>query len=85
MLRHNDQTPYSQPTSPCHKPSFFFTSFLFHLFKTQNPRAILAGAALAGLGVISLFDHYLWTLAPGRLMLGLVTGLFVGQDTGHDA
>lgn len=60
-------------------------SFLFRLFKTQNPRAILVGATLMGLGVISLFDHYLWTLAPGRLMLGLVAGLFVGQDICHDA
>ena len=63
----------------------FFISFLFRLFKTQSPRAILVGATLMGLGVISLFDHYLWTLAPGRLMLGLVAGLFVGQDIGHDA
>jgi O-antigen ligase len=60
-------------------------SFLHRLLKTQNPNAILAGATLAGLGVISLFDHYFWTLAPGRLMLGLVIGLFMGQDTHHDA
>jgi hypothetical protein len=62
-----------------------FISFLYRLFKTQNPNAILAGAILTGLGVISLFDHYLWTLAPGRIMLGLVIGLFVGQDFGHEA
>jgi hypothetical protein len=62
-----------------------FISFLYRLFKTQNPNAILAGAILTGLGVISLFDHYLWTLAPGRIMLGLVIGLFVGQEFGHDA
>jgi len=59
-------------------------SFLFRLFKTQSPRAILAGAALTGLGVISLFDHYLWTLAPGRLMLGLGIGMFVG-GLSHEA
>ena len=51
----------------------------------KNPNAILAGAALTGLGFISLFDHYLWTLAPGRIMLGLVIGLFVGQDLNHEA
>jgi hypothetical protein len=62
-----------------------FISFLYRLFKTQNPNAILAGAILTGLGVISLFDHYLWTLAPGRIMLGLVIGLFAGQDFGHEA
>ena len=59
--------------------------FLYHLFKAENPNAILAGATLTGLGIISLFDHYLWTLAPGRLMLGLVLGLFVGQGISHDA
>jgi O-antigen ligase len=60
-------------------------SFFYRLFKTQNPEAILAGATLTGLCVISLFDHYLWTLAPGRLLLGLVIGLFVGQGTTYDS
>jgi O-antigen ligase len=60
-------------------------SFAQRLFKTQNPNAILAGATLAGLGVISLFDHYLWTLAPGRIMLGLVVGVFVGQEINDEA
>jgi len=63
----------------------FAISFLIRLFRTQNPNAILAGAALMGLGLIGLFDHYLWTLAPGRLLLGLAVGLFAGQDIGHDA
>jgi O-antigen ligase len=62
-----------------------FISFLFRLFKTRSPGAILAGAVLTGLGIISLFDHYLWTLAPGRLMLGLVIGLFAGQDVSYEA
>jgi O-antigen ligase len=57
-----------------------FISFAYRLFRTQNSNAILVGATLTGLGCISLFDHYLWTLAPGRLMLGLVVGLFLGQD-----
>jgi O-antigen ligase len=60
-------------------------SFFFRLFKTQNPQTILAGATLTGLCVISFFDHYLWTLAPGRLILGLVIGLFVGQATHYDS
>jgi hypothetical protein len=60
-------------------------SFLYHLFKAQNPNAILAGATLTGLGIISFFDHYLWTLTPGRLMLGLVIGLFLGQGISHEA
>ena len=62
-----------------------FISFGYRLIKTKNPNAILAGAALTGLGFISLFDHYLWTLAPGRMLLGLMIGLFMGQDRQHDA
>ena len=62
-----------------------FISFGYRLIKTKNPNAILAGAALTGLGFISLFDHYLWTLAPGRMLLGLMIGLFLGQDRQHDA
>jgi O-antigen ligase len=62
-----------------------FIAFAYRLLKTQEPNVILAGAVLTGLGVVSLFDHYLWTLAPGRLMLGLAIGLFAGQDTNHDA
>ena len=60
-------------------------SFVVHLFKTQDPNAILAGATLTGLGIIGFFDHYFWTIAPGRLMLGLAVGLFLGQDISHDA
>jgi O-antigen ligase len=62
-----------------------FISFAYRLFKTQDRNAILAGATLTGLGVISMFDHYLWTLGPSRLMLGLMIGLFVGQGIHHEA
>jgi O-antigen ligase len=47
--------------------------------QSTNPNAIIIGAVLLGLGVISIFDHYLWTLAPGRLMLGFALGLWEGQ------
>jgi O-antigen ligase len=60
-------------------------SFAYHLFKTQNQNAILVGATITGIGVIGLFDHYLWTLAPNRLMLGLILGLWAGQTLHHDA
>jgi O-antigen ligase len=60
-------------------------SFAYRLLKTHEPNVILAGAVLTGLGLVSLFDHYLWTLAPGRLILGLAIGLFAGHDTSHDA
>jgi O-antigen ligase len=59
--------------------------FAYRLFKSTHPHAILAGAAITGLAVIGLFDHYFWTLAPGRLMLGLAVGLFLGQDSLDEA
>jgi O-antigen ligase len=62
----------------------FFGSFAYRLSKAYHRESILAGATLAGLSIIGLFDHYLWTLAPGRVMLGLAVGLFVGQDIDHD-
>jgi len=61
-----------------------FMSIALNIFKAKSPQTILASATLTGLGVISLFDHYLWTLAPGRLLLGLALGLWAGQAA-HDA
>jgi O-antigen ligase len=53
------------------------------VIRSKSSQAILAGAMLAGLGMIGVFDHYLWTLAPGRIMLGLVLGLWAGQAANH--
>ncbi|HKY54908.1 MAG TPA: O-antigen ligase family protein, partial [Anaerolineales bacterium] len=58
--------------------------FAHHLFKTQNQNSILAGATITGLIVIGLFDHYLWSLAPGRLMLALALGLWASQISDSD-
>ncbi len=49
------------------------------IMKTKTPKSILASAAIVGLAVIGLFDHYLWTLAPGRIMFSLAFGLWLGQ------
>jgi hypothetical protein len=59
--------------------ALLFISVAERSLKAQQPNAILASAILSGLGIISLFDHYLWTLAPGRLLLGLALGLWSGQ------
>ncbi len=56
-----------------------FISIALNIFKAQSPQAILVSATVAGLGVISIFDHYLWSLAPGRMMLGVALGLWIGQ------
>ncbi|MDQ3007188.1 MAG: O-antigen ligase family protein, partial [Chloroflexota bacterium] len=53
-----------------------FISILLSNLKVQTPESILASAMLAGLGMISFFDHYLWSLAPGRLMLAVALGLW---------
>jgi O-antigen ligase len=58
---------------------FLFVPIALNIFRAKSPQAILASAMLTGFGVISLFDHYLWTLAPGRVMLGLALGLWAGQ------
>lgn len=56
-----------------------FISMVVSSLKAQTLESILASALLAGLGIISLFDHYLWSLAPGRLMLALALGLWAGS------
>ena len=35
--------------------------------------------ALVSLLVFGLFDHFLWTIQPGRLMLWVVIGIAVSQ------
>jgi O-antigen ligase len=56
-----------------------FVAMAVTIVKSRSPRAILAGATVAALGVTALFDHYLWSLAPGRIMLGLALGLWSRQ------
>ena len=41
-----------------------------------NPAAVITTAMLAGLAVTAVFDHYLWTLAPGRALLWCALGLW---------
>lgn len=39
---------------------------------------VMLGAALAGMLVVGLFDHYWWTMPPARLLLVTVLGLWAG-------
>ncbi len=61
-----------------------FVTIAKELWITNKPNAIFFTALLAGMGTIALFDHYLWSLAPGRMMLGLVLGLWLGQVNHHE-
>ena len=63
----------------------FFLSIAWNMIKARSPKSILAGAILAGLGIIGLFDHYLWSLAPGRAMFALALGLWAGSIKDHAA
>jgi O-antigen ligase len=48
----------------------------------MQPWRLTMHAVLAALLIIGLFDHYLWSLHPGLLLLWLVIGLTVlSQDT----
>lgn len=55
-----------------------FGIFLFSVFRSAGFNLI--SGIFAGLLIIGLFDHYLWTLLPGRLMFWLVVGLMMGSS-----
>jgi len=63
---------------------WLFVTVAKTIYKARSTNAILASATLAGLAITSLFDHYLWSLAPGRTLLALTLGLWIGQIA-HDA
>ena len=52
------------------------------LRRARQPVNIIFTAVLIVILVTSLFDHYFWTLAPGRLVFGMMLGLWAGtMDT----
>jgi O-antigen ligase len=61
-----------------------FLSIGREFLATKRVSVILISGLLAGMGTIALFDHYFWSLAPGRMMLGLTFGLWLGQVANHD-
>jgi hypothetical protein len=52
--------------------------------RAQRPETIVFSAAMLGLCAIELFDHALWTLAPGRVLFGTMLGLWAGQISAED-
>jgi hypothetical protein len=47
--------------------------------KARSASALVFSGLVMGLFAISMFDHYLWTLAPPRLMWFTILGLWAGQ------
>lgn len=47
--------------------------------KAKTPVAIVFSAAALAVLAVSLFDHYFWTLAPGRTLFAALLGVWQGQ------
>jgi len=52
---------------------------LYHALKAKHPVTIALSAGLIGLLAVSFFDHYLWTISPGRVFITAMLGLWAGQ------
>jgi len=52
---------------------------IYHAVRAQRPAALVFAGLVLGLGAIGMVDHYLWTLAPGQVLLGASLGIFAGQ------
>jgi O-antigen ligase len=47
--------------------------------KARQPATIVLSAGLIGLLAVSFFDHYFWTISPGRIFLAALFGLWAGK------
>ena len=54
-------------------------TLLWGVWTAKRPVAVVFSAVLLGLICIGLFDHYLWSQAPGRELLWLTMGVWAGQ------
>jgi O-antigen ligase len=52
---------------------------ILNALRLRDPAASILSLALLGMAVSSLFDHFFWTLAPGRMLLAVMLGLWAGQ------
>jgi O-antigen ligase len=93
----DEQAPGDFPLEPVHNVALLALSelglpgalllaalliaFAVGALRARHPLAILASAMGAALLVAALFDHYLWTVAPGRDLLWWVLGLWAGWST----
>lgn len=54
---------------------------LYHSFKASQPLMVVLSAGLLGLMAVSFFDHYIWTVSPGRMLFMSMLGIWTGQLT----
>ena len=61
---------------------WFLTGLARSLIKNRNPEIsnllLIVGLMLLSLLAFGLFDHFPWTLQPGRLMFWLILGIILG-------
>lgn len=55
-------------------------AMLYDMRRARGVGAIVLSAAVVGLMVIGVFDHYLWALAPGRTVGAMILGAWAGQN-----
>ena len=55
------------------------------LFQLVRLAPVWGHPFLVALFALSLFDHFLWTLQPGRLMLWLIIGIVIGVNSACDS
>lgn len=53
--------------------------------KAQHSERLVFSIGMLSLLLVSCFDHYFWTLAPGRLMFVTLLGLWAGQVTDDES
>ncbi len=57
----------------------FLNSKQIQNYNNQNVQTVIVIVMLSSLLVFGLFDHFLWTLQPGRLMLWLIIGILLAS------
>lgn len=57
---------------------FIFSILISGFLVVSRSSSVVLPVMLLALLLLGLFDHYLWTLQPGRLMLWLTIGLVIG-------
>lgn len=65
--------------------AFIIFNFKFLIFNQFSNNNYIPKAMLLSLLAFGMFDHFLWTLEPGRLMFWLVIGMVMGNIMKHNS